>query len=259
MASQLKWKRSEAILSGPLLGRLINPFRVVAAATLVLAFAVALRSGARVGALIALGLSLLLGSGFAVGWLYEVYGAFGALIAAMVVLELCAVLAERFIPRAAALATAGASLSLSAGAALISKHPFLMTSVLRATLPAARYPEYCTKEEHFLVESFIRSSIRPNRPINVQFLPDSDSLLFHDLRSSSVRILTQTYFSTRPDVYILHDSPWFPQFLRDIELADFALRNDVDRHLPDWDTIAYNVRGGRWMTVRRDGPGHPWH
>src|SRR4030095_16218682 len=119
----------EAALNGTVLQRLVNPLRLVATAVLALAFVPALRLGARVGRLTALGISFLVGSGFTVGWLYEVYCAFGTLLAAMVVLELASGLADRFAFRAAPLATGAGAASLSAGAFAISTHPFLMMSV----------------------------------------------------------------------------------------------------------------------------------
>lgn len=259
MTSQIRWKQSEAALNGPLLTRLLQPFRAVTAAVLVIAAVPALRLRARVGAMACLGSSFLVGSGFTYGWLYEVYSAMGALFAAMILLELANGLGERVSSSRVPFVIAGAGAVLSGGLVWISTHPFLMASVHRATIKAAPGAVYCTTQEHDLVEGFIKRAIRKNGPIVVQFLPDADSLLFHDLRSPSVQILTQTYFSTRPDVYILHDSPWFPPFLRDIELADFAMRNRVDAPLSAWGLIAYNARGGRWMAVQHDGPGKPWY
>jgi hypothetical protein len=118
---------------------------------------------------------------------------------------------------------------------------------------------YCSSAERLHVEAFIRNVTRKDGPTVIQFLPDADSLLFHDMRSSSIHFLQQTYLATRPDVYILHDSPWFPQFLRDIELADFAIRNRVDLKLPDWPVISKTTAGSRWLAVQREGPGRPWY
>jgi hypothetical protein len=259
MTIQLKWKRAEAALNGPSLGRIFHPFRVIPELVLVLASVPALRLGAKVGAMTALGLSFLVGSGFTVGWLYEMYVAFATILAAMVVLELALVLAERFIPGRVPLAAGALSVLLSVGALAISRHPFLMWSTRRATLPAAPGSVYCSKAEHAAIAAFIKRSHPHDGPVVLQFLPDSDGLLFEDLRSPSMHFITQVIQATRPDMFILHYSPWFPELLRDVELADFAMRNNVTHPLPYWETIASNVSSGRWVTVRRDGPELPWY
>jgi len=260
MRSQVRWKQAEAALNGTILHRVTEPFLLSAFAGLVVAFAGALFLGARGGALFALGLPFLVVSGVAVGWLYDVYAGFGALLASMLVLEAASALASRFSPRRAFLVVGGTALLLCAGAEWVTRHPYLMRSVTRATTgTSAPGRAYFSTTERRLVETYIRRSAHEDRPVVVQFLPDADSLLFQDLRSSSIHLLQQTYFSTRPDVYILHDSPWFPPFLRDVELADFAMRNRVSRPLGDWDLVAYSSVGGRWIAVQHDGPGMPWY
>jgi hypothetical protein len=259
MAVQMQWKRTEAALNGTVWSRMLEPFRIAVCATLLVTFVLAYHFRARVGALAALALPLLVGSGVTVGWLYDVYAGFGTLLVGMAVLELGAVLASRLDAKKALAVNLAASVLLGSGALWVRKHPFLMASVTRATMPPGRGVAYCTRAEHDLVEAYIKRAVRKDGPIVVQFLPDADSLLFHEIRSASVQFLQQTYFSTRPDVYILHDSPWFPPFLRDIELADFALRNGVQLRLPDWPVLAKNAKGSRWLAVQRDGDGLPWY
>jgi len=214
---------------------------------------------ARVGAPFALALPLLIGSGITVGWLYEVYAGFGLLLLGMILLEISSALSSRFGLKADLAARAAVSFVLGGAALWLTTHPFLMSSVLRATTPARSGVSYCTATEHALVEAYIRRAANGSRPVVVQFLPDADSLLFTGVRSPSIRLLQQTFFSTRPDVYILHDSPWFPQFLRDIELADFAMRNRVDLPLGSWGVIAKTTIGARWVAVQHDGAGLPWY
>jgi hypothetical protein len=228
-------------------------------ALLVVVFGLGVRCGARVGAFCALALPMLIGSGVAVGWLYEVYAALGTLLVCMAALELASVLSARLDQRAGSAVTVGAAAALGAGVFWIRTHPFLMASVQRATLASRSDALYCTGAERQQVEAYIRRAVRRDRPIVVQFLPDADSLLFNEMRSPSIYFLQQTYFSTRPDVYILHDSPWFPQFLRDIELADFAIRNRVELKLPEWPLIAKTTAGARWLAVQHEGPGRPWY
>lgn len=260
MTSQFRWKQAEAALNGTLASRVTEPLLLAVFAVLAVALIGALRFGARGGALFSLALSFLVISGVAVGWLYDVYAGFAALLAAMLTLEVATALASRASPRTALFAGFAATLALSAAAAWVTRHPYLRRSVTRATTgTTAPGHAYFSAAERDLVASFIRRSIRKDRPVVVQFLPDADSLLFYDLRSSSVHFLQQTYFSTWPDVYILHDSPWFPPFLRDVELADFAMRNRVSRPLGDWDLIAYSTQGGRWLAVQHEGPGLPWY
>lgn len=258
MTTQIRWKQTEAALNGTALSRLLEPFRVSVCAILVVVFGLGMRFGARVGAHCALALPLLIGSGIAVGWLYEVYAALGTLLVCMAALELAAVLGNRLGDKAGVAVTVAAAAALGAGVFWIRTHPFLMASVQRATIPSQSDAMYCTNAEREQVEAFIRRAVRKDRPIVVQFLPDADSLLFHEMRSESVRFLQQTYFSTRPDVYILHDSPWFPQFLRDIELADFAIRNRVELKLPEWPVVAKTKAGSQWLAVQHEGPGRPW-
>ena len=258
MTTQIHWKQTEAALNGTASSRLLEPFRVVACASVVVVFGLGLRFGARVGALCALALPLLVGSGIAVGWLYEVYAALGTLLVCMAALELATVLSSRFESRVGIAVVVVTSAVLGVGAWWLGTHPFLMASVSRATMPAGASVSYFTAAEHAQVEAFIKRAVRNDRPIVVQFLPDADSLLFNEMRSPSVHFLQQTYFSTRPDVYILHDSPWFPQFLRDIELADFAIRNRVELRLPEWPVIARTTTGAQWLGVQHAGPGGPW-
>lgn len=259
MTTQIHWKQTEAALNGTALSRLLEPFRVVVCAILAVVFGVGVRYGARVGAFCGLALPLLIGSGVAVGWLYEVYAALGTLLVCMAALELASVLGARLDQKAGIAVTVGATAALGAGVFWLRTHAFLMASVQRATLPSRSGATYCTSAERQQVEAYIRRAVRGDRPIVVQFLPDADSLLFNEMRSSSIRFLQQTYFSTRPDVYILHDSPWFPQFLRDIELADFAIRNRVDLKLPEWPVVAKTTTGAQWLAVQHEGPGRPWY
>jgi hypothetical protein len=259
MTTQIHWKQTEAALNGTALSRLLEPFRVAVCAILVVVFGLGVRFRARVGAFCALALPLLVGSGIAVGWLYEVYAALGTLLVCMAALELVSELGTRLDRKAGVAITVAAAAVLGAGVLWIRTHAFLMASVQRATIPSRSDAMYCSSEERQHVEAFVRRAVRKDGPTVIQFLPDADSLLFHDMRSPSVRFLQQTYFATRPDVYILHDSPWFPQFLRDIELADFAIRNKVDLKLPDWPVVAKTTTGARWLAVQHEGPGRPWY
>jgi len=259
MTTQIHWKQTEAALNGTVTSRLLEPFRVAVCAALVAVFGLALRFGARVGALCAFALPLLVGSGIAVGWLYDVYTALGTLLVCMATLELAAVLSTRLEPKAGAAVTVAAAVVLGAGARWLGTRPSLMASVERATIQSQADVVYSTAEERQQVAAYIKRAVRNDRPIVIQFLPDADSLLFHEMRSSQVQFLQQTYFATRPDAYILHDSPWFPQFLRDLELADFAIRNRVTLQLPEWPVIAKTAAGSRWVAVQHEGPGKPWY
>jgi len=259
MTTQITWKQTEAALNGTAMSRLLEPFRIAICASLAVVLGLGMHFGARVGAFCALALPLLIGSGVAVGWLYEVYAALGTLLVGMAALELAAVLSARLENKARIAATVAAAAVLGAAAWRLGKHPFLTASVQRATIPSRPDALYCSTGERRQIEAFIRHAVRKDGPTVIQFLPDADSLLFHDMRSSSVQFLQQTYFATRPDVYVLHDSPWFPQFLRDIELADFAIRNSVNLRLPDWPVIAKTNAGSQWLAVQHEGPGRPWY
>lgn len=259
MRTQMQWKQAEAALNGTAWSRLAHPFRIAAFVSWLATLVAALWLRVRVGALLSLALPLFVGSGIAVGWLYEVYAGLGVLLMGIAAHEITAVLCLRLRPRAAYAAWATSSLLFAGFAQWAMQQPFLTASVQRATMGSGNGVLYCTRAEHDLVETFIRGAVRKDRPIVVQFLPDADSLLFNEMRSPSVHFLQQTYFSTRPDVYILHDTPWFPQFLRDIELADFAIRNRVDLKLPEWPVIAKTTRGTQWVAVQHEGPGRPWY
>jgi len=260
MTAQFRWKQAEAALNGTLSTRATDPFLLALLAVLALAYVGARYGRVSVGGLAAFALAFFAISAVAVGWLYDVYAAFAALLVAMLVLEVAIAFAERFAPKWSVALSVAAALTIGGGSQFVTRHPYLMRSVTRATtattLPGSGY---ISDAEHAYVAAFIEKAIRKDGPVVVQFLPDADSLLFCEMRSPSVKLLQQTYFSTNPDVYILHDSPWFPPFLRDVELADFAMRNRVNRPIGDWDLVAYSSRGGRWIAVQHDGPGRPWY
>ena len=89
------------------------------------------------------------------------------------------------------------------------------------------------------------------RQTTVQFLPDADALLFEDIRSPSVGFVQQTYYESKPDVFILHRSPWFPPVIYELELMGFILRSGVLVELEEWPEIVRGDSESRWTVIRK--------
>lgn len=263
MAGQVKFKTFVSEANGGIVSRAFEP--LVAASFVAVAGStwVALRFGARTLPLCGLAFSSLLASTLTEGWLYDIYPAFGALLASLLVLESSSVVVERAgsrglrtIVKQAVLA----ALVLVVSAKWIVLNPYLMRSVKSSTGSSwSSDPTYISPAEQRDVANYLRSITPPNAKTNVQFLPDADALLFEGSRSATLNFVQQTFYDTKPDVFIFHKSPWFPKLYYDLELMGFALRNGVSDPPDTWREIARGSTGSRWTAVRKLPGKIDWH
>src|SRR5205085_928008 len=104
-------------------------------------------------------------------------------------------------------------------AAACRKNPFLERSLDRATvLRKSLLPEYVTAADIAAVERYLTSITPPagKPPLTVQFLPDAEALLYEKLRRPTLKYVQQTFYEHRYDVLLVHDSVWFPPFVRNL-------------------------------------------
>lgn len=223
MGAQLRFKQLVSSADGGMLGRLKEP--IVWGSALVFVVSAARARGAREGLFAprALLVTLLFQSVVAAGWLYDVYPAFAVLLAAAAAAETVFAASARLELTGRRVAiVAGATVLLVAVAALAYRHnAFLERSLDRATvLRDTLSPTYITRGDRGAVEHYLASITPPagSRPLSVQFVPDAEALLYEKLRGPTLKYVQQTFYEHHYDVLVLHDSIWFPPYVRNLEL-----------------------------------------
>jgi hypothetical protein len=232
MDAQLRFKQLVSTADGGSLGRLVQPVLWGSALALGAAIAIARRTKEPVGMLGALLATLLVQTAVAAGWLYDVYPAFAVLVAAAVASDAAFRFASTLHVATPQRAEAVLALLLVAGDGLAYRHnAFLEHSLDRATvLRPSLAPEYITARDRAAVERYLTSITPPEGapPLSVQFLPDAEALLYEKLRGPTLRYVQQTFYEHRYDLIVLHDSVWFPPFVRDLELVKLVYRKGGD-------------------------------
>jgi hypothetical protein len=223
MGAQLRFKHFVSAADGGQLGRLKEPVVWGSALVLVLAAVRARRAGEGVGALAALLATLLLQTSIAAGWLYDIYPAFAVLLATVVAADAGFATCETVFPaeRRAAAAVGLAVLLVAIDAAAYRHNAFLERSLENATvLRNTLSPAYVTAADRAAVERYLASiTPPPGAPrLSVQFVPDAEALLYEKLRGPTLGYVQQTFYEHHYDVLVLHDSVWFPPYVRNLEL-----------------------------------------
>jgi hypothetical protein len=256
IATQVKFKSWVSEANGGAVTRMGDPLMLVSSTAVAASIALAVRFGAPVGALIALAVASLFAFVLTEGWLYDIYPAFGAMLASLLLFETGTVFLSR-PPRTNQLGTVVAIGLLGALIWLVDANwvvlnPYLMRSVRGSTATTwNHHPSYLSPREHDQVANFLRGLGEDGHQTTVQFLPDADALLFEDVRSPSVGFVQQTYYESAPDVFILHRSPWFPPYIYELELMGFVMRSGIVRPLEAWQEIARANSESRWIVVRK--------
>jgi hypothetical protein len=256
MHNQFRWKSFEALTNGGFLGRLSEPMPIVVLVGLAAAIVLARQSGARVGALAAFAAPLLLQRVVTVGWMYDIYLAFGLFLTSIVVVEASVVALgrTRTSPFLGRLGVVSAACGL---AVLLEEHPLVMKSVGDATIsrPYAS-PEYVISSDLESVRNVLRGFKSANKAFVVQCLPDADALFFEDLRSPSLQFVQQTFYQERADAYVVHQSVWVPSVIADMELANVFLHYLVPVPIEKWPRIVDRDQTERWLVFSWGDP-HP--
>ena len=224
MDAQIRFKQYVSGSDGGTVGRLAQPVVWGSALSLVVAFVCVRRARHRVSAAFVFAAALLLQTALAAGWLYEVYPAFAILVSSVVLSDaLFALLAASSLSpgRRTGVRTALALLFIAVDAAAFQHNAFLERSLERATVLRKSFsPAYVTAGDRAAVERYLASIVPPagSAPLAVQFLPDAEALLYEKLRGPTLRYVQQTFYEHRYDVLVVHDSVWFPPFVRNLEL-----------------------------------------
>jgi hypothetical protein len=263
MSIQMKFKSYVSLGNGGALSRLVEPLNLASLAGTTLALVARPFLGIRVEALAALAFATLLSSVLTEGWLYDVYAAFGALLASVLVLEsVVARVAKADRTRAGALAKRALLVFVVVvlDAKVVALDPFIMRSVLSSTVQAWNAdPKYLSADEHARVTAFLAGIAAENRRTKVQFVPDADALLFESSRTSSLGFVQRTFYASKSDVVVLHRSPWFPPAIRDLELLDIEVRNGIVLPRNEWREIARGSSGTLWTAIRKLPGKIDWH
>lgn len=224
MVAQLRFKQYVSAADGGQVGRLEEPVLWGSAIALIAAKLLARKAGRPLGALAALGVALLVQAITAAGWLYEVYPAFAVLVSSIVVVDAFyaagGVLPLAGHARLAAIVAVPVVIGAFDAATLLSS-PFLQRSLNNAVVRRKSLaPAYVTSGDRAAVTSYLKAiTPRGNAlPLAVQFLPDAEALMFESLRTPTFRYVQQTFYEHRYDVLLVHESAWFPPFVRDLEL-----------------------------------------
>jgi len=139
---------------------------------------------------------------------------------------------------------------------------FAMRSVTPATRgiwPAA--PAYLRPEDRGAIAEYLKTLSKEGKPISVNFLPDGDALIFHDLQTETVSYSQPAFGVELADVYIFHDSVWLPKLLRDFLLLRLAFAHKVPILVENWPIIHQRETTESWRVYRRpqEPPATPAH
>jgi hypothetical protein len=224
IGAQILFKRYVSAADGGAMARITEPVVWGSALALLVALVCARRARTTVGALGAFAGALLVQTVTAAGWLYEVYPAMAVLVASVVALESVLEMA-RLSPwppqTRIGVSVAVALLLVAFDASAYLHNAFLERSLERATvIRKSLEPAYDLPADRDVIRRYLTSITPPpgSRPLAVQFLPDAEALLYEDLRGPTLKYVQQTFYEHRYDVVLLHDSAWFPPFVRDLEL-----------------------------------------
>jgi hypothetical protein len=248
MGAQLRFKQLVSAADGGILARLKEPVVWGCLLAWVVAAAPARGNGEGAFSPRALLAALLLQATVAAGWLYDVYPAFAVLVATVTVAE--AVFAAPFTRYRVALTVALAASFVALAALAYQHNPFLERSLDRSTvLRNTLSPAYITRDDRAAVERYLASITPPAGapPLSVQFLPDAEALLYEKLRGPTLQYVQQTFYEHRYDVLVLHDSVWFPPFVRNLELIKLVYAKGQK-----YDEKVIYQRGGteKWTVYR---------
>jgi hypothetical protein len=221
MRAQLRFKEFTSLSDGGPAAR--AQLSIVVVPTLLLVVAVIFAQGLHTatGALATLSAVFFAQTVLTAGWLYEVYAAYAVLLATTVVVESAAAAFERTslgpVSRRIALVVACATAAVFghwAVRAPFVERAFVQSAIFRPTLA----PEYFTNGDYEAVANYLTLLEGKEGPISVQVIPDGEALLFERLRSNRLSFVQQTFYESRFDVAIVHESVWFPKFVHDLEV-----------------------------------------
>jgi hypothetical protein len=184
--------------------------------------------------------------------MYEVYAAFAYLVLAMLTLEFFGeTLEARANAKRRPIIVALVSLSLTFLFAWVGGRPFLTRSATSATVhrPSAM-PPYFTVEDREIVASYLTTLANDVGPVKVQVLPEADALLFADLRGDLLEFRQPTWYEGRSDVYVVHDSVWLPELVRNLTPLRMAFQQGIPLPLGEWLRIHERDGTESWRVYR---------
>jgi hypothetical protein len=89
------------------------------------------------------------------------------------------------------------------------------------------------------------------KPSTVQFLPDGDSLLFYDQRSSGLHFAQASFYEPTADAYVYHDSVWLHPFVKGLMQGRLAMRQGIGVPIDRWRLLAGRAGTDRWLLYQR--------
>jgi hypothetical protein len=92
-------------------------------------------------------------------------------------------------------------------------------------------------------------------PVTVQFLPDGDSLLFEELRSSQLRFAQASFYEPTADAFVYHDSVWIHPVVQGLMQGRLAMRLGIGVPIDKWRLVARRAGTDRWLLYRRERSG----
>ncbi len=259
MQFQFGQKESLSGLAGGAGARALYAGRLIPNLVLVTCALFAARFGlTTVWRLLALALPMQLLSWLALGWMYEIYAALGALLICFAALECVAHALSRTPgfeagPRRTGAIAASTFVLCGSAAVLVSCAPVFTKSARRveAEQKLDPRPEYFTREDRRAIEEFLGSLGDSAQPLSVQFFPTADALLVRELESENVQFLQPTFHRERSDVYVLHRSAAISRTLRISIDRRLAMREGVRPQGDHWRPIQARGATERWLVHRR--------
>jgi hypothetical protein len=255
LEQQYVWKRAELAMGGGPWQRLTQPSVLTVSVGLTLGWAGALRFARHTLSIAAIASGLLVQVVLTTGWLYDLYGALLYLLVAILIGEVASSVAghghRAQKPSLRLAVVLAVSSVLAAGMFLaVTRDSFANHSAEYASVRApSQSAGYFDAGDRALVARTLQNL---EKPMTVQFLPDADSLLFHDLRGAELAITQATFHDRLADVYVFHDSVWLHPTVRNLMQARLAMWQGISAPIDAWQVLAKRAGTDRWLLYRRE-------
>lgn len=266
MPLQFTWKKQMFNLQGGLLWEFLKPSQFMGVAVLFACVLYIRRKGLPLYLLVVFAASAKVLVFTAAGEQYGVYDAlFSLIVFVLVILTLLHALLEKRLPSRVRYAALGIALAGLTGAGYAMDQLGIPTDSWSRASVFGRIPPtgdvYISAEEEGYIRDFI-ASLRFPKSIRIQFYPESEALLFHDVEGEKIRLNHPTFYErvdpvtkwtvykTVADVHIVHLSKHMPERLYQQTAIHVGIMSLIP--LPESDL------GRLPLLHRRDGT-ESWH
>lgn len=90
---------------------------------------------------------------------------------------------------------------------------------------------YITPTDRERVQAYLDSLQQSATPVNVQFFPEADAFLYHDVERGAVRVCQGTFYDFEPGIFVVHVSRYIPSWWTNDFFGKLKAMG-IDRHDP---------------------------